>query len=715
MHLPYLVLGENEGFLENLLELGVSGENVEGELRRFSQFVRDRRKLTGILLKHLALNRVSGKRLGACLKMLNCIIGPASNEEFQEYFYFSGEGSEIFFEGEQTYPFVQGFSCCMWVRLEKDYASEFSRLFQFVSKNQSGIECYFIRNQLFYRTFEDLDLNYAGGGVLLGELSPNEWVFVGMEHTRSKFVKSCFNATINGNYVVNVHLNYPKIKGPSKLTSSRICENVNGQLGFAVFFSGGVPLGKLNRFYLSYNAKANGIESISSLYSLFDHKLMEKVVSLYHPFRAENKQVFDDFGRSSGTLIGRSGVARAPYEDCFYGGVLALLPILEQIKLIEENQEILLEQWLQLLKLSLTKDLTILKVLPAALSSGLESAIRPFHVFSFREISSNLEKTQEITLVTEVLWKFELWANYSGELEVLKLLSSLYSENPVGLTSKFGVKEIVDVMLLYYGSTEESLGGCVLEFHSVLTAIFTRNPETICSDIRVLIDSLCNETSHEVRKRTLLLIETLLSDTATPYSSTFARHFIESGGVEVYLKLLQSTLSTELRVLCLISLERAILKSVRSPLFASRKEILHYICITMLPSYRALSEDPSIPRSSLSSELIRSFSSEFSNSCDDSRLSEDSDIMESPLEPSGTEEVEIYLVALHSLLDRALDQGIIDSSEIFKNRSGVKLFQETVQQASLYIKHRAMQDLLMLTNSNKVNSVFLNKTELWHH
>lgn len=104
------------------------------------------------------------ERIDYCTRMITAIVTRKREMGPQNYFFFSGYLSGILLNSKplQAWPFVKGFSACIWFKIHEYQASlqdpyNLPVLFNCASNGFGGFECYFNKNKLFYRILPPLN------------------------------------------------------------------------------------------------------------------------------------------------------------------------------------------------------------------------------------------------------------------------------------------------------------------------------------------------------------------------------------------------------------------------------------------------------------------------------------------------------------------------------------------------------------------------------
>jgi hypothetical protein len=84
--------------------------------------------------------------------------------------------------------------------------------------------------------------------------------------------------------------------------------------------------------------------------------------------------------------------------------------------------------------------------------------------------------------------------------------------------------------------------------------------------------------------------------------------------------------------------------------------------------------------------------------------------------PRKKEEEKVYHAVLEMVLKRSIEGAdILDDSDFIQSTAGLSILQDVVMRASSDLKHKVMQDLMMLTKWNTENAKILSKNSDWHY
>lgn len=84
--------------------------------------------------------------------------------------------------------------------------------------------------------------------------------------------------------------------------------------------------------------------------------------------------------------------------------------------------------------------------------------------------------------------------------------------------------------------------------------------------------------------------------------------------------------------------------------------------------------------------------------------------------PRKKEEEKVYHAILEMVLKRTIEGAdILDDSDYIQSMAGLAILEDIVSKASSELKHKAMQDLMMLTKWNSTNASILSKDADWHY
>ena len=177
------------------------------------------------------------KQMDYSLRLLHAIVTKRREIGPRDYFYFSGYLSGILLNSKnKPWPFAKSFSVCLWFQI-CDRQSELQDphnlpvLFNCSSNGSGGFECYLNGNKLFYRILppnNNFPPKVDSNGILITELTPNKWYFLGLEHEKPYLARAHLTAFINDKQIVNFPMDYPRFDANAKLSMVSICTNMVG-------------------------------------------------------------------------------------------------------------------------------------------------------------------------------------------------------------------------------------------------------------------------------------------------------------------------------------------------------------------------------------------------------------------------------------------------------------------------------------------------------
>jgi len=584
-----------------------------------------RRSNTYFLYKHLAQSRTDASLLRASLQALRTILQPTRQAHPSNYFYFSGLGSgiEVSTRAFEAFPFVKGISMCVWLRLEEYQTCAVSRLFVFHSKEYGGLEAYFVRSKLYYRTLPAADYMppvEGSNGILLHEFQPDTWTFLAFEHERTLGARQSLRVVVDGEEVLNTTMDMPKPKAKTpEFTKAGLCLDFTGQVACVMVFEGAIEVQKMKAIYSHYNYGPEGQDSLRSLFRILDKTLVPKLVLFYHPLRAARGLAYEGAKEADGRLIGASGAKLVPPSRMSYlGGICSLLPIVSRINEVQGPERFdLLMDWAQLLFICL-KDrpenqmealsLKFFKVLAEVLAAAPVPAISPEFVKLISDLNFALMPHLREQLAVHFLWALELWTrtDEAVQIRLWELLKYLYNTAPKALSKTVGVSKILDLLSQHFdlkdccplhgGAEGRNLAKQIEPLLSIMETVMMSGGESAVKDMKALPAFLFSKPAPCVQKQLLSLIRSLIStrpgEIVGPSPQALAKAFLEARGMELLLFLLSNSPSDVARMslACVDTLlthhtqlvTSEFLQAVKSQPF-SEKDLLAFIGAVMIP------------------------------------------------------------------------------------------------------------------------------------
>ncbi|CAG9332437.1 unnamed protein product [Blepharisma stoltei] len=573
-----------------------------------------KKSIAQFVFQLLANNNFEYQSMQTAIKLLQALITPDRSNSPFSYFYFPGPGCGLQLNPEdfQIFPFQKAISACFWIRLEDLNLNTPSTLMLFHSQGNGGIEAYFIGNKLYYRV---LGVDYSppvegSNGILLHEFQPEDWTFLAFEHEKPKVGKYQLRVVVNGEEVLNSPMDYPKFKSPNPiLTQAAFCLSFIGQIKCIMIFDDLISVQRMKSIYQKSNgAISQGHEAIKALVRGIDKNLNKKLVLFYHPLRTNNNIAYDGVRKADAKFLGGTGVKLVNQSrmSCF-GGVCALLPILEKIKNIPIKTSELLSDWFGLL-ITCLRDrpenqveaciMKLFKAAPELLLQFPPNSITEEIVQQLEEISQFVMPQLRDQLTGHLLWFLDIWkkTEKNTQVKLFKLLKSLYTKAPKQLSKQVDIKMILELLICHYGGndmmvSEEQNKEQICDIVSVIEIIFLTVGEAMAAEINNIISALFGKSSSFIQIQLLQLLKTLLSDRPGDVfgapASVFAKNFIDASGLELLLFLISSSVS-EVRTLSL-ALTDTILNYSTKTQIASHKEIFVYISSIVLPTPKGMS------------------------------------------------------------------------------------------------------------------------------
>ena len=557
------------------------------------------------IFQYLAQETCSSGQLLASIQLLQILISQNKPPAPYSYFYFSGTGAgmELLSEKNPSFPFLKGISACFWIRVEDISHEKPARLFIFHSKGNGGHEAYFIKTKLYYRILgpEYYPPEQGSNGIFLHKFQPLTWTFLALEHEKTKMRKSVLKVMIDGEEIMSPPVDFPVFKTQNpELSQAGLCLDFTGQLACAMIFNEGVSLSNMKTIYSFYNCAPQGHESLRSLHRVIDKKVSNSLYSFFHPVRISTRIAFDGMGRCDGKLIGLSGFKHlGNLRMSYLGGICALLPIVEKISNFTANHHELLVEWVKLLILCL-KDrpenqveackMKFFKALSEILFNFTPNNVQEHLIDLIEELNNFIMPQLRDQLTLHLLWLPEFWSKTSQNVQskLFKMLRVLYTKATKQVSKTVGVQKILEVLMDFYPENEDR----IKEIVSIIEVILLGNGENIAYSVVYVVNVLYGKTSNAVQTALLQVLKKVLNerpgDIVSASASTFLKYFIEAGGLEMLLLLLNSG-NIEIRSVCLSLIDSVLSSNEKFQLFSTKKDVFNYISSIILPYPRLMS------------------------------------------------------------------------------------------------------------------------------
>lgn len=627
------------------------------------------------------------------------------------YFYFNAIGSGIALSNF-LYPFKKALSMCMWLRIE--YNEEVSRIFTFHSKGHGGLELYLVDNSLFYRSLgPEYTVPVIGSnGINLGKIPYQTWTYVAFYHkSKDSLHKSQLKVVINDAETLTSVMDFPNI-ADKDLTLSAIGLDFYGQISCLMFFNDVLPVDKMKSIHQHYNYGPHSNESLQSIDRFVTGGLSNHLILLLHPERSDKNLIYSAVGPISGQFLGITGSKTLnPRKITSLGGICMLIPILSKVFELEDCD--LLVEWFRLLTFCI-KDRPDNQ--NEAVSTGffklLSVQLEEIPDFMLTEDILNIiddlkncgnNKLPEQIFV-HVLWNLRVWSK--GDIPIqcrlFVVLKGMYAKNKA-LLKLVGLDYMLEKFkYVTYDKCQEAYSE-LIEF-----ALFSSESNAI----EVFIKFLSIKHSTRTYIFTLKILKLLVCDLGHA-STVFIKQVIESKGIEILMSLL-STKNIKIKQYCVNILEH-LLATYKLPTTLNANEIHSFICKCFNPenSNNANESDASyieksigqdsflrLPRVSMTVMVGSSRNSSRRNSFNMGTVKWDENL---------------YHASLEIMLNRAVEgQDILDDSDFISSVLGLKILMYVAKISSYDVKHKALQDQLMLTKWNQKNCSILIQNQDWH-
>lgn len=557
------------------------------------------------VFQYLTSEDTNEKELQTSIKILQILISLNRPPAPYSYFYFSGPGSgfDLNYSQNPGFAFQKGLAACFWLRVEEVNSEKPSRLMLFHSKGNGGMEAYFIKNKLYYRTIgpEYTYPELGSNGIFLHEFPPETWVFLGIEHEKSKIRKSVLKIVIDGEEIMSPPMDFPVFKSQNpEFSQAGLCLEFTGQLACAMIFTEAISVSSMKNIYSFYTWAPQGHEALRTLHRVIDKNLSKNLFCFYHPLRISEKKAYDGIGKYDANMLGLTGSKQLTNTRMNYlGGICALLPIVEKISGLPTGQNFLLTEWIRLVVACL-KDrpenqieackMKFFKALAEILVSFPSGDIREEVVNLLEEMNNFIMPQLRDQMTLYIMWLPEFWSKTQPSVQshLFKVLKVLYTKAPKQISKTVGVQKMLEVLQEYYSEQEQH----IKEIVGIIEVVLLGNGENIAFSITFIVSVLFAKSSNLVQVQLLQLLKKLLNDRpgdiVSASSSVFAKFFLEANGLEMLLLLLSSG-CFEVRGLCLSLIDNVLSSNEKVPTFCARKDVFTYISSIILPFQKLMS------------------------------------------------------------------------------------------------------------------------------
>lgn len=557
------------------------------------------------IFQFLAQGKCSSEQLLTSIKILQILLSQNKPPAPYSYFYFSGAGSgmELMCEKNPSFPFIKGISACFWIRVEDISHEKPARLFVFHSKGNGGHEAYFIKTRLYYRILgPEYTLPEQGSnGIFIYEFQPLTWTFLALEHEKTKMRKSVLKVMIDGEEIMSPPVDFPVIKTQNpELSQASLCLDFTGQLACAMIFNEAVSTSNMKTIYSFYNCAPQGHESLRSLHRVIDKKVSNSLYNFYHPVRISTKTAYDGMGRCDGKLLGLSGFKHlGNLRMSYLGGMCALLPIVEKVSEFTSNHHELLSEWIKLVILCL-KDrpenqveackMKFFKALAEILFNFNPVQIEESLISQIEELNNFIMPQLRDQLTLHLLWLPEFWSKTSQNVQskLYKMIKVLYTKATKQVSKTVGVQKILEILMDFYSDDDDQ----IMEIVNIVEVILLGNGENIAYSVVYVVNVLFGKTSNSIQTALLQVLKKVLNerpgDIVSASASVFVKYFVEAGGLEMLLLLLNSG-NIEIRSICLSLIDSVLSSNEKLQTFSTKKDVFNYISSIILPNQRMMS------------------------------------------------------------------------------------------------------------------------------
>ena len=226
-----------------------------------------------------------------------------SEDQPSSYFYFMPNSSYLSanLPKESLWPFVEGITIAMWIRIELNYAvlNSFPVLFR-IRGSANGFECYLVNNSLNYRV---LSSSYSkpstsSNGIQIGQVQSGTWQFLAISHSskgKSSKLTVCIDSEIQ-KYIVD----YPKFPKKAHYLEQVFFENLVCSVSSVLISETPMDIKKIGtRFPL-------GVYKLKDIAGLSEFNI-GKTMHCWTPLRTIERTIFNACDRSYAILNGNSG------------------------------------------------------------------------------------------------------------------------------------------------------------------------------------------------------------------------------------------------------------------------------------------------------------------------------------------------------------------------------------------------------------------------
>ena len=168
------------------------------------------------------------ERILTAIEVINTML---SNENMfdgpHNFIYFNGYNSGI---SMNRNSFSKTFCISVWFRLEDINYSQLKYcplLYSFHKDQVGGFECYFVENQLYYRTLGPVyqEASEDSNGALIGTFDSSKWNFLAIRHEKKFLGRSEVKVIINDKKAFSISMEYPKIDKVDKFSRGYIARH----------------------------------------------------------------------------------------------------------------------------------------------------------------------------------------------------------------------------------------------------------------------------------------------------------------------------------------------------------------------------------------------------------------------------------------------------------------------------------------------------------
>ena len=233
--------------------------------------------------------------------------------------------------------------------------------------------------------------------------------------------------------------------------------------------------------------------------------------------------------------------------------------------------------------------------------------------------------------------------------------------------------------------------------------------------VEVFIKFLSLKLASKTLSLTLRILKMLVCDLGHA-SITFTKQVIDSKGIEIVMSLLHSNIS-KTKQICVNILEH-LLTVGKVPTNLNINEIQSFICKCFNPEHSNKSNEvdsSSILERSINQDMFLRMPRNSFTVIGGNNSSRNSSRRNSFNMGSMKWDEVLYHTSLEIMLNRVVEgQDILDDSDFIKSLVGMKILMYIAKTGSADVKHRALQDQLMLTKWNQKNCSILLQNQEWH-